>query len=89
MSIVQMKRLRVISLSSETDLLLRDLTSLGCIELNKPVGNPDFSGLALPCEPNTQDFAERKALVKAAIDALAPYGAKKPLFAQKPEVTES
>lgn len=89
MSIVQMKRLRVISLSSETDLLLRDLTSLGCIELNEPVGNPDFSGLALPCEPNTQDFSERKALVKAAIDALAPYGAKKPLFAQKPEVTES
>ena len=70
MSIVQMKRLRVISLSSETDLLLRDLTSLGCIELNEPVGNPDFSGLALPCEPNTQDFAERKALVKAAIDAV-------------------
>ncbi len=89
MSIVQMKRLRVISLSAETDLLLRDLTSLGCVELNEPVGNPDFSGLALPCEPNTQDVADRKALVKAAIEAISPYGAKKSLFAQKPEVTES
>ena len=89
MSIVRMKRLRVISLSTETDGLLRDLTSLGCVELNEPVGNPDFSGLALPCEPQTQQYAERKALVKSAIDALAPYGAKKSLFAQKPEVTES
>ena len=89
MSIVQMKRLRVISLSTETDRLLRDLTSLGCVELNEPVGNPDFAGLALPSEPRTQQFAERKALVKSAIDALAPYGAKKSLFAQKPEVTES
>lgn len=89
MSIVQMKRLRVISLSDQTDMLLRDLTSLGCVELNEPVGNPNFSGLALPCEPNTQDISEKKALVKAAIDALSPYKAKKPLFAQKPEVTES
>ncbi len=89
MAIVQMKRLRVISLSSETDRLLRDLTSLGCVELNQPVGNPDFAGLALPCEPQTQVYAERKALVKAAIAALAPYGTKKGLFAQKPEVTES
>ena len=48
MSIVQMKRLRVISLSDQTDMLLRDLTSLGCVELNEPVGNPNFSGLALP-----------------------------------------
>lgn len=89
MSIVQMKRLRVISLSDQTDRLLRDLTSLGCVELNEPVGNPDFSGLALPCEPDIQDISERKSLVKAAIDALFPYKAKKSLFAQKPEVTES
>ena len=48
MAIVEMKRLRVISPSAETDRLLRDLTSLGCVELNKPVANPDFAGLALP-----------------------------------------
>ncbi len=64
MSIVQMKRLRVISLSDQTDMLLRDLTSLGCVELNEPVGNPNFSGLALPCEPNTQDISEKKGWSK-------------------------
>ena len=89
MSIVQMKRLRVIALSSTTDLLLRDLTSLGCVELNEPVGNPDFSGLALPCEPNTQALSEKKAVVKAAIDAVSPYAPKKSLFTPKPEITES
>ena len=89
MSIVQMKRLRVISPAAETDRLLRDLTSLGCVELNRPSGNPDFAGLALPEESGRQPFAERKALVKSAIDALAPYGPKKSLFAQKPELTES
>lgn len=89
MAIVEMKRLRVISPSAETDRLLRDLTSLGCVELNKPVANPDFAGLALPDTPGTQDYAERKALVKSAIDALAPYGPKRSLFAGKPEVTES
>ncbi len=89
MSIVQMKRLRVISLSTETDALLKDLTSLGCVELNEPVANPDFSGLALPCEPDTQELSAKKALVKAAIDAISPFGAKKSLFAQKPEISES
>lgn len=45
MSIVKMKRLRLLGLRSDRDQLFRLLQKQGCVEINEPVIDPDDPGL--------------------------------------------
>lgn len=51
MSIVKMKRLRLLGLRSDRDQLFRLLQKQGCVEINEPVidpDDPDWAALVRP-----------------------------------------
>ena len=72
MAIVKMKRLRLISMVSDRDELLRLLQSMGCVELSEPslaeddplkaaLSRPEYTGFAAAREEQTE--AERALLI--------------------------
>ncbi len=92
MSIVKMKRLRVIGFSEERDKLLQGLLHLGCVEISEPDGrmaDPEWSALL---RRDVSHLAGRKAelsAVTAALEALDKFApAKKGLFTRRSPITE-
>ena len=93
MSIVKMKRLRVIGFSEQRDELLQQLLHLGCVEISEPddkVTDPEWTALL---RRDTSTIASRKAewsALNSALDALKKYApAKKGLFQKRYDITEA
>ncbi len=91
MSIVKMKRLYVIAPADLRRTVLRALTRLGCVELERCSARQivDSGGKLYISEENTQAAKIRNTL-ESACHLLKSSGAAKktPLFASRPEVTE-
>ena len=93
MSIVKMKRLRMIGLSEERTALVEQLLRLGCVEVTEPedkLTDPEWTALV---RRDTSDLAEAKAQAGAltsALDALKKYAPGKfSLFTKRFEITEA
>ena len=87
MSIVKMKRLRVIGFAEERDDLLQQLLHLGCVEISEPedkVTDPEWTALL---RRDTSALSQRKAEASAltsALEALDKYApVKKGLFTKR------
>lgn len=101
MSIVKMKRLRLIGMSSDRDELFRQLQHLGCVEIDEPIdkladpewaallSRPDGNALA---ETDGNALAETKetyTLVSSALTILNKYApVKTGLLTPRREITE-
>jgi len=97
MSIVKMKRLRLIGMQSERDGLLQQLQHLGCVEIAAPEEMPGTSpddaaawdAFARPDGQALTQAKEARAGLDAALAALKKYAPEKSsLFAPRPQVTE-
>ena len=93
MSIVKMKRLRVIGFAEERDDLLQQLLHLGCVEISEPedkVTNPEWTALL---RRDTSALSQRKAEASAltgALEALDKYApATKGLFLKRKPISEA
>lgn len=93
MAIVKMKRLRLLALRPDRERLLRQLQSLGCVEIREPpidLGDPQWAGLAKPDVSGLEQAKEQSLLLNSALDVLRRYAPSKDgLFARRPEVTEA
>lgn len=93
MSIVKMKRLRVIGFAEERNDLLQQLLHLGCVEISEPedkVTDPEWTALLRrDISALSQRKAEASALTSAleALDKYAP--AKKGLFTKRKPISEA
>ena len=93
MSIVRMKKLRLLAVRGEKDNLLRELLRLGCVELREPeelLADEGFAARFRPESGNLTAWREEYALLGRALSILdreAP--ARKPLLAPKPRVSKS
>ena len=92
MAIVKMKRLRLLALRPDREQLLRQLQSLGCVEIREPaidLSAPEWEGLGKPDHSGLEKAREQSLLLNGALDTLRRYApAKDGLFARRPEVTE-
>lgn len=92
MSIVKMKRLRLIGLRPDREALLRLLQSIGCVELSEPaidLSDPEWAALTKPEGSGLSRAKEQNQLLSAALGSLGKYApAKGGLFAPKPTVSE-
>ena len=93
MSIVKMKRLRVIGFAEERDDLLQQLLHLGCVEISEPedkVTDPEWTALL---RRDTSALSQRKAessALTSALEALDKYApAKKGLFTKRKPISEA
>ena len=91
MSIVKMKRLRVIAMVSCREELLRQLQRLGCVEIREPESaGADWSGLL---ERERSRLAETRAAladVNAALSAVKKYtDVREGMFPQRQAVTQT
>lgn len=93
MSIVKMKRLRVIGFSEERDELLQGLLHMGCVEISEPddkMADPEWTALL---RRDTSSLADRKAElagVTGALEALDKYApVKKGLFTKRRPISEA
>ena len=92
MAIVKMKRLRLLALRPARERLLRELQSLGCVEIREPdidLSDPEWAGLGKPGLSGLEKAREQSLLLGNALDVLrrcAP--AKDGLFTPRPEITE-
>ena len=93
MSIVKMKRLRLLGLRQDRERLLRTLQSLGCVEIREPaidLSDPQWAGMAKPDPSGLEQAREQNLLLNGALDTLRRYApAKDGLFDRRPEVTET
>ncbi len=92
MSIVKMKRLRLIGLQSERDTLLQQLQHLGCVEIAQPDGpadDPEWAALARPDTQAAAQAREVESALESALATLKKYAPEKTgLFQARPQVTE-
>ena len=90
MSIVKMKRLRMIALASEREELLSRLLHVGCVELSEPqveVSDPEWTSLLHRSDSSLADIKQEQAQVTAALQTLSKYApVKKPLLYTRPVV---
>lgn len=93
MSIVKMKRLRVIGLEEERDPLLAQLLHIGCVEISEPeekVGDPEWAALMRRDTSCLSDCKAQSSALSAALDALGKYApAKKGLFTKRGLISEA
>ena len=76
MSIVKMKRLRLIGLSSEQDELLARLLHLGCVEVTETdnkLADPQWAGLLKRDAASLGDVKAQANAIQSALDALRKY----------------
>jgi V/A-type H+-transporting ATPase subunit I len=92
MSIVKMKRLRLIGFSEERSSLLSQLLHLGCVEVTEPedkLSDPQWMALV---KRDTSNLAEAKTWagsLTSALDALKKYApAKSGLFIKRSDISE-
>ena len=92
MSIVKMKRLRLLGMQSDRDPLFRLLQKQGCVEINEPAIDPDDPDQAALARPGGQGLAtarEQNALLNNALAALKKYApVKEGLFRTRPVLSE-
>ena len=73
MSIVKMKRLRLLGLQSDRDPLFRLLQKQGCVEINEPAIDPDDPDWAALTKPDGRGLAsvrEQNTLLNNALVSL-------------------
>jgi len=87
MSILAMKRLRAIALSSERDKLLQSLMKLGCVEISSPeseASDPGYASLASPDESRASEVNAKLNEITNALSAVEKYaGSSEGLFAPR------
>ena len=93
MSIVKMKRLRVIGLEEERDDLLQQLLHVGCVEVTQPddkLSDPQWTALLRRENSVLSDVKSQVSAVNAALEALRKYAPTKfSLFVQHHDMQES
>lgn len=92
MSIVKMKRLRLVGMQSERDRLLRLLQRMGCVEIDDPaerLAQPEWAVLAQPDTGALAAAREARANAEAALGILKKYGPgqKSGLFVKRPVIS--
>ncbi|MFR5862228.1 MAG: hypothetical protein ACLUES_11470 [Flavonifractor plautii] len=93
MSIVKMKRLRLIGMQAERESLLRLLQHMGCVEIDEPPhlgDDPEWAALTRP-DPGALNAArDARSRVEGALRTLKKYGPKQKggLLKPRPVVTE-
>lgn len=92
MSIVKMKRLRLIGMQDERDELLRLLQHMGCVEIDEPtdkLADPDWAALTRPDTRAMSAAKETLAGAEAALKTLQKYAPQKSgLLKKRPVITE-
>lgn len=92
MSIVKMKRLRVIGLAEERDALLSQLLHMGCVEVSEPedkVTDPEWAALVKRDVSSLSDVKSEASGLTSALDALKKYApAKGGLFRKRDRIGE-
>ena len=74
MSIVAMKKLRLIALRSEREQILRDLMLLGCVEVSEPTEKPEGPALGRDSDKLLQRRrAEQSEILQALRELCASY----------------
>lgn len=93
MSIVSMKRLRLIALNCDRERIFRDLLRLGCVEISSPenvTNDPDASALVKREESLAPSIRAKITQISMAKDTLGQYAhVKKSLLAPRPAISES
>lgn len=93
MSIVKMKRLRLLGLQSDRDPLFRLLQKQGCVEINEPAIDPDDPDWAALTKPDGRGLAsvrEQNTLLNNALVSLKKYApVKEGLFRSRPVLSEN
>ena len=77
MAIVKMKRLRVMALAQDRDVLLRQLLRLGCVEISEPdslLADPQWTALLHRASSGLPQARTEIADVSAALNAAEKYG---------------
>ncbi len=92
MSIVKMKRLRLIALRSEQDELLSQLLHLGCVEVSETeqrLSDPEWAALLSRETSGLGDAKAQANAMTAALEALQKYApAKTGLFVKRSPISE-
>ena len=93
MSIVKMKRLRLIGMRDQRESLLRLLQHLGCVEIDEPgdrSADPDWASLARPDTGALNEARDARTSVENALKTLKKYGPKQKggLLTPRPVITE-
>ena len=93
MSIVTMKRFRMVGLTAEQDALLQALLHIGCVEISQPdqkLTDPEWAGLLRPGSTTVQDIRENANSVRNALSALDQYApVKSGLFTKRNFISEA
>lgn len=93
MSIVKMKRLRLIGLKTERETLLRLLQQMGCVEFDEPLGkltDPAWSGLTTRPDATALGAArEQSATIESALKTIKRYSPKQKggFLSRRPEIS--
>ena len=92
MSIVKMKRLRLLAMQYDRDDLLHALQGLGCVVIDRPaedLSDPDRAALAPPSDGGLADAQRRLDEGERALAILDRYSEEKSgLFAPRPALTQ-
>ena len=93
MSIVKMKRLRLIGMRDQRESMLRQLQHLGCVEIDEPgdrSADPAWASLTRPDTGALNGARDARASVETALKALKKYGPKQKggLLTPRPVITE-
>ena len=94
MSIVKMKRLRLIGMQDQRADMLRQLQHLGCVEIDEPgdrSGDPDWAALTRPDTGALNRARDARTSVENALKTLKKYGPKQKggLLTPRPVITEA
>lgn len=93
MSIVRMKRLKVIALEEQRDALLSRLQRLGCVEISEPSDrliDPDWTALLSRSNSSLGEVKADTAAVASALAALKKYApVKTGLFRLRGTISEA
>lgn len=80
MSIVKMKRLRLLAMQSDQEELLKRLQHLGCVEIDQPdvdLSAPEWAGLSRPDGAALNEARDAGASASAALETLKRYAPTK------------
>lgn len=93
MSIVKMKRLRAIGVSSDRDELLARLLSAGCVEISEPeaqLSDPEWTALLKRDSVSLSEVKAKATAATNALDAIQKYaGLKSGLFIKRNPIREA
>ena len=93
MSIVKMKRLRLIGMRNQREAMLRQLQHLGCVQIDEPgdrSDDPDWASLTRPDTGTLNEARDARSSVENALKTLKKYGPKQKggLLTPRPVITE-